>query len=370
MDRTLKELEREFRAGVVSRKDFFRRAALIVAGGAAAFELLGRLSPRRLAWASPGITLDPTVNPLAQGYETDGTADYATSSRLVINDASADTHRTFYKTEADIAVADVTVEVSSGSVTLVGQDTGVRAILSEGAGGVEIAAALVDRGAGNLCVALVTGGGFSQGVPLDWTNEQTFRLQRNIDPARRAVLTVSCHPPEILTDADLPPARRPNTNFEFGCSSDPASAVSFWGPIGDVIMPFAAFDPKVEIELGPPGANKDEFEVKGSFTLGDGSNGIDILTEIVSLELTGGAGGFSTTISAGSFRMDKKGRFKFETIIDVGVFEAVIRPLGGDSFEFKAEGEGFNLGAIANPVNVSLTIGDDGGSANVTAEFE
>jgi len=72
MDRTLKELEREFRAGVVSRKDFFRRAALIVAGGAAAFELLGRLSPRRLAWASPGITLDPTVNPLAQGYETDG----------------------------------------------------------------------------------------------------------------------------------------------------------------------------------------------------------------------------------------------------------------------------------------------------------
>ena len=106
-------------------------------------------------------------------------------------------------------MADVTVEVSSGSVTLVGQDTGVRAILSEGAGGVEIAAALVDRGAGNLRVALVTGGGFSQGVPLDWTNEQTFRLQRNIDPARRAVLTVSCHPPEILTDADLPPAPTP-----------------------------------------------------------------------------------------------------------------------------------------------------------------
>ena len=98
MDRTLKELEREFRAGVVSRRDFFRRAALIVAGGAAAFELLGRLSPHRLAWASPGITLDPTVNPLAQGYETDGTADYATSSRLVINDASADTHPPFFQT--------------------------------------------------------------------------------------------------------------------------------------------------------------------------------------------------------------------------------------------------------------------------------
>jgi hypothetical protein len=133
-----------------------------------------------------------------------------------------------------------------------------------------------------------------------------------------------------------------------------------------IVVPIAAFAPKVEIELGPSGANKDEFEVKASFTLGAHSNGINPLTEDVSLRV----GTFSTTIPAGSFRRDKKGRFKFETIIDVGVFEAVIRPLGGYRFEFKAEGEGFDLGAIANPVNVSVTIGDDGGSANVTAEFE
>ena len=149
--------------------------------------------------------------------------------------------------------------------------------------------------------------------------------------------------------------------------------VSFWQEahawVSSALTAFATFAARAEIEQGPPGANKDEFEVKGSFTLGAGSNGINILTEIVSLELTGGAGGFSTTIPAGSFRMDKKGRFKFETIIDVGVFEAVIRPLGGNTFEFKAEGEGFNLGAIANPVNVSLTIGNDGGSIGVLAEI-
>ena len=59
----------------------------------------------------------------------------------------------------------------------------------------------------------------------------------------------------------------------------------------------------------------------------------------------------------------------FEKLIDAGVFEAVIRPLGGDRFEFEVEGEGFNLGAIANPVNVSLTIGNDGGSIGVLAEI-
>lgn len=39
-------------------------------------------------------------------------------------------------------------------------------------------------------------------------------------------------------------------------------------------------------------------------------------------------------------------------------------------FEFKAEGEGADLTGTVNPVTVSLTIGDDGGSATVEAEFE
>jgi len=48
----------------------------------------------------------------------------------------------------------------------------------------------------------------------------------------------------------------------------------------------------------------------------------------------------------------------------------VIRPLGGRSFEFKAEGEGADLSGTVNPVTMELSIGDDSGSATVTAEFE
>ncbi len=145
-------------------------------------------------------------------------------------------------------------------------------------------------------------------------------------------------------------------------------------------VPFAAFSPKVEITLGP-GANDDAFEVKAPFTLGTGSDGIDPLTEIVKLELTGGTGSFSTTIPAGSFEFrpakpGKKGKpgkpaeFRFEGVIDGVALEVKIADLGVGMFEFKAEGTGADLTGTVNPVTVKLIIGDDGGSASVTAEFE
>jgi hypothetical protein len=134
---------------------------------------------------------------------------------------------------------------------------------------------------------------------------------------------------------------------------------------GIVTVPFAAFAAKVEIELGPL-ANDDAFEVKAIFTLGAGSDGISPLTEDVHLQV----GTFSTTIPAGSFKVDKKGRFKFEGIIGGVSLQAKITPRGANSFEFKAEGQGADLTGTANPVTLGLTIGDDSGSTTVTAEFE
>ncbi len=63
-------------------------------------------------------------------------------------------------------------------------------------------------------------------------------------------------------------------------------------------------------------------------------------------------------------------QFVFEGVIDGVDLEVKITDLGNASFEFKAEGTGANLTGTANPVNVKLTIGNDGGSATVTAEFE
>ena len=61
MDRRLMEMERKFHAGVISRREFVRRAAVIGGGSAAALCFLGRVLPGGAAWASPGITLDPGI---------------------------------------------------------------------------------------------------------------------------------------------------------------------------------------------------------------------------------------------------------------------------------------------------------------------
>src|SRR2546426_10363245 len=81
----LQDLEKGFRSGRISRRDLFRRAALLL-GSTAAFELLRNSPSLSAATPSPGITLDPTIDPLLQGYQTDGTGDYAPGQRLVIND--------------------------------------------------------------------------------------------------------------------------------------------------------------------------------------------------------------------------------------------------------------------------------------------
>jgi hypothetical protein len=47
-----------------------------------------------------------------------------------------------------------------------------------------------------------------------------------------------------------------------------------------------------------------------------------------------------------------------------------IRPLRDGAFELEIEGDRVNLKGVANPVAVSLTIGDDGGSASVRAKIE
>ena len=87
---------------------------------------------------------------------------------------------------------------------------------------------------------------------------------------------------------------------------------------GQSTVPFAAFTLKAEITLGPPSS----FEVNASFTLGAGSDGIKPLTEAFTLQV----GTFSTTIPAGSFQQDPKGRFKFEGVISGVSLEVQIVP--------------------------------------------
>jgi len=131
--------------------------------------------------------------------------------------------------------------------------------------------------------------------------------------------------------------------------------------IASVCVPFSAFAPRLTVLTGPPRG----FHLRGTFTLGTGSNGIAPLTEDVKLRV----GTFSITIPAGSFTQDGGGQFKFEEVIAGVTLEVEIEDLGGRSFEFKVEGEGANLTGTVNPVTVGLTIGNDCGTAVITAQF-
>jgi len=90
----------------------------------------------------------------------------------------------------------------------------------------------------------------------------------------------------------------------------------------------------------------------------------------VTLALTGGTGSLTMTIPAGAFQQDKQGHFTFEGTIHGVELQATLTPLESHQFECKAEGKQADLTGIANPVFVTLTIGDNGGNTLVTAKGE
>ncbi|MDP1949011.1 MAG: SBBP repeat-containing protein [Nitrospirota bacterium] len=129
-------------------------------------------------------------------------------------------------------------------------------------------------------------------------------------------------------------------------------------------LPFAAFKAKAEIDVRR--RRGDKFQLRTSFTLNPSNNGLNPLTEAVTVQV----GPFATTIPAGSFKM-KNGRYRFEGVINGVKLEAVLRSLIlGHDYEFTLEGKGAEFSGMENPVTVSLTIGDDSGNETITAIIE
>lgn len=133
----------------------------------------------------------------------------------------------------------------------------------------------------------------------------------------------------------------------------------------EVMQPFASFNAKVEIDI-----EDGEVEVMAGFTLGAGSNGVDPAKEPVSLRVTGGSADYSVIFPAGTFKMSQRGEFNFMGIIGGVKMIARIRSLRAGAFEFEMETAGAKLNGMANPVTLSLGIGDDGASRTVRAKIE
>ncbi len=128
---------------------------------------------------------------------------------------------------------------------------------------------------------------------------------------------------------------------------------------------FAAFS-VTEAQIQFLGANQDEFEVKGTFIpcVPCGSDGVFPDKEIVIFKY----GTFAAAITAGSFTIDKQGRFNFNGVVNGVTLRAQIIPLGGGQFAFAFKGLNANLtGTNPADVPVGLTIKNDFGNARVPA---
>jgi hypothetical protein len=157
----------------------------------------------------------------------------------------------------------------------------------------------------------------------------------------------------------------------FGCAIFLMTILNtFSGPKGvfaaEEHHPFATFTLKkmdIDIEDG-------EIDMLATFTVGTGSNGLELSKEPVTLQITGGSGAYSVTIPPGSFKADRTGAFRFQGSINRVKVDATVRPGRGAVFDFEIETENANLKGFKNPVTVTLAIGDDGGSKTVKAEIE
>jgi YVTN family beta-propeller protein len=134
-------------------------------------------------------------------------------------------------------------------------------------------------------------------------------------------------------------------------------------------VPFLAFNAKLEIDLGHK-PNKDSFEIQSHFTLSSTAPAIHPHRDPVTLQI----GSFSITIPPGSFKKhegENEGAvFSFHGVIDGVKLEALIKHTGTLRYAFEAEAKGANLAGTKNPVQVSLTIGGDSGTASVKADID
>jgi DNA-binding beta-propeller fold protein YncE len=147
-------------------------------------------------------------------------------------------------------------------------------------------------------------------------------------------------------------ALTPVTNSPFAAGSGPISVAI------TPLVPFASSFAKLKIA-------QDSFDLKESFTLGANSNGINPLTEKVTLQI----GTFSVMIPAGSFNQGFFEGFVFDGAINGVSLRVQIVPLGNNIFSFKAVGKDLDLTGHTNPVTVVLTIGINSGTTTVTARL-
>jgi uncharacterized repeat protein (TIGR03803 family) len=127
---------------------------------------------------------------------------------------------------------------------------------------------------------------------------------------------------------------------------------------------FSNFTGRLEIDLDP-NPTDDAFLLLSEVVLGAGSDGINPPAEPVILKI----GSFTAQIPHGSFIRSGPGLFTFAGAINGVDLQVGIKQQTPGTISFAAAGQRANLTGIKDPVPVTLTIGDDTGTASVNAQI-
>jgi uncharacterized repeat protein (TIGR03803 family) len=126
-------------------------------------------------------------------------------------------------------------------------------------------------------------------------------------------------------------------------------------------IPFSVFTTKLGISSGPPPG----FDLNGQFALGSGSAAINPATQALTLQV----GTYQVTLPAGSFRAGPHGTFVFEGTVTGVTLQIRISPAFAGSYQIQVEASGVDLTGLTNPVTVTLAIGNNNGTTQVTSGF-
>lgn len=195
----------------------------------------------------------------------------------------------------------------------------------------------------------------------------TKGLQNNGGPAS----TIALLPTSPAVDA-LPVANCTLTDGTTAISTDQRGVTRPQGSACDIgafelvqSAGFSSFSAKLDID----GERESRFELNAEFGLSAGGSGFDPSTDVVKLQIAS----FSVTIPAGSFhqlvRGERQGSYVYVGRFDRTWVAVRIVPLGNNSYALRAEGAPVDFAGLANPVNVTLSVGSTTGTVSVNVDL-
>jgi uncharacterized repeat protein (TIGR03803 family) len=154
----------------------------------------------------------------------------------------------------------------------------------------------------------------------------------------------------------------------YGTTEEGGSSSNCFGNCGTVFemspvteVPFSAFSAKLDITSGrSPG-----FQLSANLTQGAGATAINPVQQGMTLSV----GTYTVAIPAGSFQALKKGVYAYQGTINGVALQVRISQTGTSSYLVQVDASGVNLSTLTNPVPVTLTLGQNSGTVNVTAQF-